>query len=169
MNGSWLASERPGEAAGAIWTAGQALVLKESWKEVEAWDHVAGSESWRETRGGFCWRCSPAAVVNTNILEMPVLWGWPPRTAPALEWSWPEPRRQAVCAVVGGSATIRALWRPEDCDWVSDVKQGTFYTVELGFGFVLTVAVSWFSPLGVRKGFNLSFILQELTLETLKF
>lgn len=84
--------ERPEEAIGEGAASGvveaSGLGLKGSWREVETWHPVAGSESLKRTQEAKSLKVQPRLNRDPSILEMPVpqddhqvqqqLWGEPP-------------------------------------------------------------------------------------------
>lgn len=78
---------------------------------------------------------------------------WPPRTAVAMEWSQPEPTRQAVYIAGGGAReVVQAHWSNlENHEWIHTLDNESITQLGFGFCFDLIEIVPWFFSLEIQK------------------
>lgn len=82
--------------------------LKESCGEDGVWNHL--TEYLKIAQGRLLVKGQPSRNTDTRILESQDH-GMSNKDSNSLKWSWPEPRRQAMCPLDGW-----ALEEPDDCE-----------------------------------------------------
>lgn len=148
--------------------------MKESERTAKAWHPVASLESLIEAWRGHWWRwnlcCSGRPKIKgvterswkprMLLVEVTAQLQWRPehdvldgsiiawlKISETVEYSWPNPRRLALCAVQGRAPV--PLEKPRG--WWVIRGYPAFYTVELWFCFVLIITIPWFCPHEVKK------------------
>lgn len=150
MHGSWCQAPAwlltPWEATGE----GRASTvvnnpgLKGSWRELEAWSHVAGSESLTHRRGYTGEDVAQPQRRPQHFIDASSM-GQLPMTTAGMEGSQPEPRKQAVLWLL-----FQAVWRnSEVSEWIPDVWRWVLHCWSW-FCFHLITTPAWlFFPLGI--------------------
>lgn len=116
-----------------------------------------GWSLWREARNG------------TVLVQTPKSWrrkerGHPPRTMAGVASRWPEPVKQALCAM-GGSVKEGELTKPFETRSPVSPRCDIQCPTGLLFYVDLIVIMPGFSSLLGKESINLFLILQELTVK----
>lgn len=89
-----------------------------------------------------------------------------------MEWSQPEPTRQAVYIAGGGAReVVQAHWSNlENHEWIHTLDNESITQLGFGFCFDLIEIVLWFFSLEIQKHlFFFKKIVQKTTVERLNF
>lgn len=158
MQGSWRAAEaltRWESQDRSLWRYRlhwrRSWGLKRSWREDEAWYHMA-----ERVQKRLLAKVQPSCNEDPRTLKIPTPWdGWSPRTAVEQLHCGvqPEPIRYTMCAFYG-RAREQQLLTPfvNRRLWVQSLTL-SLYTFGLDFSHV---TISWFFLLGVRKYVTIS-------------
>lgn len=151
----WEARETPGKGDTTV------AILKGSWRELEALHHMTGSE-WQNRDQEQLLMKMPTFSGDLSTWEILAPWMTTKESSSwAVERGW-------VCKVMSvccecqtwGSRDAQAMWSPEDCEWVPDIRHLQWimlevYLVWFDFGSFLIL------PFAAKKYFICSWFYRK--------